>query len=465
MSNRSKAIVVLASVPVLVFLLMFAVLVCTLPLSHQHYLDTDQISDPISKRRLPYPYRCALTICNDIDATDSLEEFLTIQNFLNTKNETDVGVGLGLEIGNSFYPFGPEGQFGLVSNNLSDKEVILDLIKVGYIDFIHSFNYATRPRIQEVVNVLADNECELDVWVNHARAPTDLGNYYEWCLGDNIDSNHYHTDFSVEKLGYKFVWTGDVSSVVGQGIPLTVHSFFSALNTEHLIESLYKNVGKELCKYLVSYVHEKYANRKHNDLIYVFRLDDGQPVFGFVRSGVSYRGIANASSDGLANMLRKDIFDELKENGGYMIIYMHLGKNSGYPYIPKATQEGLRLLETEYRKGNIYVTTTAKLLEYYVNNKYLIWRSKIEGSDRNVFVEGIVDPVRGSFVPSIDDLRGITFYTDDAKNTHIYIEDRKVTEVVRNGKDHTNRESIMFPLKALPRLDSKMIEYKEKGYF
>ena len=189
-------------------------------------------------------------------------------------------------------------------------------------------------------------------------------------------------------------------------------------------------------------------------------------AFGFVRSNVSYRGIGpGADSAGLADILREDIFKELNESGGYMIIYTHIGKNNSYPYFSKATQKALRLLEREYRNGNIYVTTTAKLLKYYVNNKYLIWHSSINGNDRNIYIACISDSVRGIFVPTIDELRGITFYTNDPTNTHIFIQDKEVTEVVSNENDYTNRKSVMIPLKPLPKLDNIMREYKKRGYF
>lgn len=467
MSIKTKIILASVASIVMIFFLVFVILVFALQFSHKHYVEPEISNHAITKRRLPYPFRSALAICSDIDETDSLEEFLTIQNFLNTKNATDIGmgVGLGLEIGNSFFPFTTDSPFALISNNPADKEVIIDLIKIGYIDFIHSFNEANRREIQEVTNILSNSGCKLDVWVNHAKATTDLG-YHEWCLGDNINSNHYHTDFSIKTLGYRFVWTGGVSSIVGQGVPLSLHSFFNALDREHLAQSLYRNVFKEICKYLLSFVGGKYSNRKHNDLVYPIRLEDGQYAFGFVRSNVSYRGIGpGADSAGLADILREDIFKELNESGGYMIIYTHIGKNNSYPYFSKATQKALRLLEREYRNGNIYVTTTAKLLRYYVNSKYLIWHSSINGNERNIYISCISDPVRGSFVPTIDDLRGITFYTDDPANTHILLQDKAVIEIVSNENDYTNRKSVMIPLTSLPSLDNKMREYKQKGYF
>ena len=55
-------------------------------------------------RKYPYPFRSALTICNDIDLTTP-EEFLEIHRFLNTKQVTPMGVGVGLEIGDSFWMY------------------------------------------------------------------------------------------------------------------------------------------------------------------------------------------------------------------------------------------------------------------------------------------------------------------------------------------------------------------------
>ena len=104
-----------------------------------------------------------------------------------------MGVGLGLEIGNCFFPIKTSktssSPFGLISNNQIDNEVIVELIKFGYIDSIHSFQEANRREIRKITNILSNCGFQLDVWVNHAIAPTNLG-YREDSLGDNINSNH-----------------------------------------------------------------------------------------------------------------------------------------------------------------------------------------------------------------------------------------------------------------------------------
>lgn len=443
------------------FLLLFV----SLELSSKHYLDSQISSHGVYKRRIPYPYRAALAIASDIDSTTSLKEFLTIQEFLNSKNRTALGTGIGLEIGNSFFPRGDKNhRFAL--DNAPDGEVIGELIKLGYIDFIHSFNEAKdRKDIQDIVKLFLDNNLSVDVWVNHSNVKNNIGSY-KFSLGDNVYSEYYHTDFSINTLGYRFVWTGDVSGIIGQGRPLDLYSFVESLDRDNLISSLYENALKEIAKYILSFAGTRYSSRRYNDLIYPLQLDDGQTVFGFVRSSVSHEGVWKAATaSGLADLLREEVLKTLIDREGYMILYTHLGKNEGYPYVPKETQDALRLLEKEFRAGKIYVTTTAKLLKYHANNRYLEWHTSLVGKRKNIIIDSIRDPVRGVFVPVIDDLQGITFYTDDPLNTNMFIRDKKVMDAVRNEADHTGVKSIMIPVKRLATLDDKMIEYKKAGYF
>jgi hypothetical protein len=420
----------------------------------------------ISKRKFPYPFKCALTLCSDIDSTDTLKEFLTIQEFLNTKNTTPLGIGLGLEIGNSFFPVRTGKKFALISDCPHDKEVILDLIHLGYIDSIHSFNTAkNRQEIRRIVDILVANNCRFDVWINHSNAPSNLGRRKEW-LGDTKGSNHYHTDFSIKALGYHFIWTDCITSIVGQGSQLRLSSFLSSLDKNHLTLSLYNIAFKEICKYLLSRIWGKYSSRRLNDLIYPYCLNDGQYIFEFVRSDTFFRGIGpGANAEGLAHVLREDVLNRLKHVQGTMVVYTHLGKNTGYPYISEPTRKALRLLEMEYRKGNIFITTTSRLLKYHLNNKYLQWRVDVKQGKKNIHIENVSDPVRGSFQPSVEDLGGITFYTDQPERTNILVAGRNITQIVRNDNDFMNQKSIMIPFKPLPELDNKMKAYKRLGYF
>ncbi|MFX0135574.1 MAG: hypothetical protein ACFFDN_18155 [Candidatus Hodarchaeota archaeon] len=104
MSKKAKLIIILATSIIMIFLFMFLIFIFSLQLSHRHFAEIQKSEHGIFKRRFPFPFKSAVNISSDIDGTDSLEEFLTILEFLSTKNKTDMGVGIGLEIGNSFFP-------------------------------------------------------------------------------------------------------------------------------------------------------------------------------------------------------------------------------------------------------------------------------------------------------------------------------------------------------------------------
>ena len=100
----------------------------------------------ISLRRWPYPYQAAFTICSDIDGCN-WTDFLNIHEYLNTHNETTLGPGLGLEIGDSFWfydqPNTPDTAFSIFEhdNKTSSRfaEPIRELIKQGWLDVLHSY--------------------------------------------------------------------------------------------------------------------------------------------------------------------------------------------------------------------------------------------------------------------------------------------------------------------------------------
>jgi hypothetical protein len=53
----------------------------------------------------------------------------------------------------------------------------------------------------------------------------------------------------------------------------------------------------------------------------------------------------------------------------------------------------------------------------------------------------------GSLVPA--DLDGLTLYVEDPSRTRLTLNGREVSDVRRNGPDHTGRLSVSIPWKAL----------------
>ncbi|MDP2365841.1 MAG: hypothetical protein Q8M94_18980, partial [Ignavibacteria bacterium] len=166
-------------------------------------------------RKFPYPYKCALAICSDIDAIISVERFLELQKFLCTDKETTAGKGISLEIGNSFLFFRNSDHPGIsYFNGLSKVEtdfapVCRELIKSGFIDVLHTygdFNLGgfNRDYAETSIEELICNNLKLKTWVNHGNKlnSQNVGGLPEF-IGDSPGTKSYHLDL-LKKYGMKY---------------------------------------------------------------------------------------------------------------------------------------------------------------------------------------------------------------------------------------------------------------------
>ncbi|MFB0526288.1 MAG: hypothetical protein ACETVO_02305 [bacterium] len=414
---------------------------------NRSYYQAYNTKEEVALRKFPYPYKAALTICSDIDGTTTKEEFLEIQKFLNTREETSMGEGVGLEIGNSFVMYAPPTcAFSYFSGNPENAQIIGKYINSGYIDFIHSYGEKadfTRKDAIKAIKELNDNQYKVDVWVDHASTPDNLGDDVTFGLGDHPESSAYHSDLTLA-YGIKFLWLGRITTVIGQSAPITLKTFSSIYDSHHPVASL-KNMLKEFAKNVLAvFGNRKYAMHKSYDLVRVAKLDDGQKVYEFLRFDNYWKGVAEgATSRRLAYVISQKTLERLKEVGGYTVVYTHLGKNSDCSQVvAKETQNALRDLAREYEKGNIYVSTTSRLLNYYLNHRYLNWSYGTKGDEMIITISSVEDPVFGSFVPTVEDLQGITFYVPDKDKIRIYLNDKEITDIQRNPRDFKERESV-----------------------
>jgi hypothetical protein len=386
----------------------------------------------IRLRTFPYPYKAALAICSDIDETHTLEEFLEIQRFLNTKEKTSMGRGIGLEIGNSFwmYSTAAKDQFtyfkGLTSEPSDSAPIIKDFIKTGHIDAMHSYgNFSKvggfrRDMATKALHELNKHGCQVDVWIDHGdefNAAQNIGPNHPLKLGDNPDATENHTDLTLP-AGIRFLWKSDLTRIIGQD----------------------RNIG------LLEVTDWWRTNSKSNKLIQPVVLDDGRKIYSFVRYGFWRK----QRSVHLAEVINVSTLKKLKSRHGYMVVYTHFGANSGSEYfIPIESQEALRHLAHESREGEIYVTTTSKLLKYNLAQTRLDWTVKRKDDYLDIIINEIMDEVRGAYVPQLDELQGITFYTPNPTRTRIFIKEQQITSCIRNTADYTGQKSISIPLTSL----------------
>ncbi|MCI0514434.1 hypothetical protein L0128_14550 [candidate division KSB1 bacterium] len=419
---------------------------------NQEYHQRYDISSPVALRKFPYPYQAALAIASDIDNTSTAEEFVKIQEFLNTKHQTEMGIGVGLEIGNSFYLYDRPDRdyFAYFTRQPLDRLIIQKFIAAGYLDCIHSWGEGCLRRQQAIqaLDELARQQFKFEVWINHSYAPSNLRSWFPTNLGDNPGSPIYHADLTIP-TGIKFVWTGSSTYVIGQVTPIHFQTFWNSGDPQHLFKSGL-NIGRAWLKQWLSvygWLDYKYALHARNDLILPVRLDDGQMVYEFMRYDNHPNGIGKGGNAiGVAYNLSPRLLKQLKAVQGYAIYYTHFGKNDTLnELIPAESRAVLRNLETVYRRGEIYVTTTSKLLKYYLHHRYLHWSVTANGTPTTIRIEWVDDPVFGRFVPTLADLQGITFYVPQASQTQIYLQDQLIPDLVRNPADTTGRESVTIP--------------------
>lgn len=411
--------------------------------------DSPRSDERVALRRFPYPYRAAATICSDIDATRTVERFLAIQEFLNSAEETPMGPGLGLEIGNSFFPYPEDDGFGFFCSRRRDREVIEAMIDSGYIDCMHSWGHSTRTRREQVLRGLEELErsgCRVQVWVDHSRAPTNFGKDTTAGVGDVEGSPFYHSDATLA-YGVRFAWMGRGSAIVGQGVPLSVRGFAGIVDRSHprgAAQNLVREAGKTV---LGRAGVERFALHADNRFMRVHTLMDGRRVCEFQRCNAHWSGARGANSGGLAYALRPEVLEALVRSGGTMVAYTHLGVGPQEPpYLQQETRDALRRLATAHRAGRIFVTTTSRLLTYHVNHKCLIWSHETsEAGETVIHIRGVGDPFTGRHVPPVEALQGITFYVPDSGKARLVLGGRELTRIERHPADETGRASVAIP--------------------
>lgn len=404
----------------------------------------------VALRKFPYPYRAALAISNDIDNTETLEEFIEIHKFINTNEMTSMGAGVGLDIGNSFFFYEPPGSaISYFSEDPKVSETIIRLLKAGDIDCLHSYGKKydfTRDDAILALQEFKTHNCKVAVWVDHTRSKDNLGDDVTFGLGDHPGSKAYHADLTLAE-GIKFAWLGRVTMVVGQSVPITVKTFTDIFDADHPLNS-FVNMSKEFAKNVLGvFGNKKYIMHKGNDIVKITDLNDGQKVFEFMRFDNHWKGVGvGADAKGLAYSISSRVLANLKKKEGYMIVYTHLGKNSdSAQFIPTETQNALRNLSAEFEAGNIYVTSTSKLLNYYLHHRYLNWSYKSENTDIIIQIQNIKDPIEGERAPTLKDLQGVTFYVPAEKKPRIFLSGQEVAVIQRNFPDYTGRVSVTLP--------------------
>ena len=363
----------------------------------------------VQLRRIPYPYRAMLAICSDLDETPDRQTYWEIMRFLNTTEDTAMGPGVGLEVGNSIYFDMPPGQFSYWNTDDAGREMIRSLIHSGHIDCLHSYGdlATTRAHAGRALDELARHGCKLEVWVDHAVAPTNFGADIMHGHGDEPGHEAYHADLTTGH-GVRYVWRGRVTSVLGQDIRPRLGGILSARHPLASSRTLAKETTKRI---LARRGNGKYAMHRPNRIIRQVSLRDGQAVYEFMRSNPHWGGVSCCeTARGIGKVLTESMLNRLAQREGICILYTHLGKviNPVTPFAPAACK-AFRQLADRRNRGEILVTTTHKLLRYITVRNSVRFRAENADGRLRITIDHVADPVHGTYAPSPDELQGLTF--------------------------------------------------------
>lgn len=395
---------------------------------------SNEISDSEDKdiRKFPYPFSAMLAICSDIDDA-TLEEFKTYHKFLNTKETTPYGEGIGLDIGDSLWMYmadtvkytvdknggGVENIMtffkGVDSTQKHNADEVAHYAKVGWIDCLHTFgDFSTETERGTTFNrSLAETSWDTlnsinfkpTVWINHgnksnkqnfgAHGTSSFMNYQQ---GDNPKSPYHHTDITLEN-GVKYVWNS-----------ISDHNF------------------------------------GHEYPLYEISLRDDKKAWGFYRYT---NNIVDNKIDWtwtpahIHRQLTKENLDNLVSNKYYSIVGQHFGVTTEDLFTDENIKS-LRLLKDYESNGKILVAKTSRLLNYANVHKYVKYNKVVDNGITYFNITCVDDPLFGKYIPTLDNIRGLTFYCDDPENTVILLNKTKINsdELKINPKDESGKSSI-----------------------
>jgi hypothetical protein len=275
--------------------------------------------------------------------------------------------------------------------------------------------------------------------VDHAVAATNFGADNMRGSGDVRDMPAYHADLSY-RHGVRFVWRGRVTSMIGQDRRRSINNLFSLRNPVSSV----RTAAKELAKGILARTgNSKFAMHGRNNLARQAQLRDGHLVYEFMRCNPHFGGVsAGDTADGFGEVLNDTFLERLISRRGFSILYTHLGKTREPGSIfGRNTVAALHKLAGAADQGEILVTTTRRLLGFWLARKSIVVTKSREQQDEMVYID--TSSLREMDMPC--DLGGIAIYVENSKFARLFIDGVEIVDLQRNPIDEQGRQSVSLP--------------------
>jgi hypothetical protein len=351
----------------------------------------------------PDPYVAALAICNDLDGCAGRLQFGELHQFLNTSKTTRYGDGLCLDIGDSFWVYGPDGTFSYCrnwsKNRSDDAGFIKECIQRGWIDVLHSFgdfSHAGPPPSRELclqaLDLLEQDSIKIHVWTDHGNQ-RNLQNFR--LQGADPKSVVYHADHTL-KYGIRYVWRSDLTSAIGQ-----TGEWIQGLRSlaPRVLRKLRKMATQGIKGNALGELTQSTRNVLGNRLTWDLHLPDGQKIQAFQRfHSVRENVWAKAGPEGLVLDLAQSNLNRLIAQRSAAIVYVHMYKQ---PVLSPDVVSSLKSLAEFHHSGKLWVTGTGRLLRYM----YMVRTTAaiLEPDSKNIRIENELNI-------SASELAGLTIF-------------------------------------------------------
>jgi hypothetical protein len=390
----------------------------------------------VELRGFPYPFRAMLAINSDIDRTSPLR-FRELHRFLNTKEDTATGPGLGLDIADSMWFYRPRlREPDPVSSELSYfdgddwnavtpyADELLHYVRCGWIDTIHGYgNFDhrkdpagrwgpfTRRHAEVALSVLRGEGLTIPVWSNHGNWENtqNIGRAAHM-RGDDPESPSYHADL-LRDAGVIFQWGQGAATVTGAPTKLRVYRLKDGADCWQFTRFSSRPFEEAVRDGLPAWQAEQEKTRRPAPMLWLPRW--------------------------LHVQLAEPVLERLIEQQHLAIVAQHLGTARPMNVLGGPALERLRRLAELQEQGQILVARTARLLAYNRARDHLRYTMSSRDGSLTIDVVRIEDPVLGSFTPALHDVRGITFQVADPEHVELRLAGRQVdsAQIARNPSD------------------------------